>query len=204
MTKPVLRLQAIAACSLNAVIGDQGNIPWHLPEDFAWFKKKTMGGTLVMGRKTYESIGRPLPGRRTVVLTQNQDWSADNVTVLNDPADLENLEPFGEMFIAGGAEIYARLLPVCYDLFLTVVKQHVSGDAFFPEFEEYFVHHECLRQTPEFDILHFHNVRLPRKHPRSIQQHLLSPGMGITPPKKGRLLEVYRQGEFLPPKVNGR
>ncbi|MEM1060103.1 MAG: dihydrofolate reductase [Verrucomicrobiota bacterium] len=190
MTKPVLHLQAIAACSLNAVIGKDNGIPWHLPEDFAWFKEKTMGGTLVMGRKTYESIGRPLPGRRTVVLSRQADWSAKGVTVLARPSELEQLEPHGEFFLCGGAQLYAQLLPLCYDLFLTVVKRHVEGDAFLPEFEEYFVHREVLRSTPDFDILHFHNLRLPRKHPRQIRQYQLGPGFGVSPPTHGRLLNL--------------
>ena len=122
---------AIVAMSENRVIGNRGKIPWHLPEDYGWFKQKTMGGTLIMGRKTYRSIGKPLPGRDTVVLTHSQ---IPGVTLCNDISKLEETiadlrKPY---WVAGGVEIYRQLLRRCDLLYLTRVKGVVIGDAFFP------------------------------------------------------------------------
>ena len=145
--------QAIAAMAENRVIGFQNAIPWHLPEDFRWFKRKTTGHILVMGRKTFESIGRPLPGRETIVLTRS-GWSHPGVRVC---PTVEQLPPSGEkiVFICGGAEIYAQTLPRCSDLFLTLVKKEVRGDAFFPPFEELFQWQADLQEQEEFVIRHY-------------------------------------------------
>lgn len=149
--------QAIAAMALNRVIGAGNAIPWHLPEDFKFFKQTTMGHVLVMGRKTFESIGRPLPGRETVVLTRS-GWTHPGVSVVHS---LDELAAWtgGErrVFICGGAQIYEQSLPLCSDLFLTVVKREVEGDAHFPAFEDRFEMVEELRDTPEFKILHYRN-----------------------------------------------
>src|SRR5277367_2048684 len=104
---------AIAAMSENRVIGNQGKIPWHLPEDFRWFKHKTMGGTLVMGRKTFESIGKPLPRRKTIVLSRDAKFSA--VDTYLDITSLEQALPAlpAPYWICGGAEIYRQLLEKC-------------------------------------------------------------------------------------------
>ena len=152
-------MKAIAAMSLNRVIGAGGKIPWHLPEDFAWFKRTTMGGVLIMGRKTFESIGRPLPGRETIVLTRG-GWTNPAVKTSDDPGALP-LAPDDprELFVCGGAEIYARMLPLCSDLFLTVVKREVKGDAFFPEFEALFDLKEIVLERPEFEIRHYARKR---------------------------------------------
>ena len=151
--------KAIAAMSLNRVIGRGKTIPWHLPEDFKWFKETTMGHVLAMGRRTYESIGRPLPGRETVVLTRNPGSVTDVRT-------LDSLEALGQakayrdrtIFICGGAEIYAQALYQCADLYLTRVKREVEGDAFFPEFEPLFDSGEVLRETTAFDIVHYRRL----------------------------------------------
>ncbi len=147
---------AIAAMSLNRVIGRGPDIPWHLPEDFKFFKQTTLGHVLVMGRKTFESIGRPLPGRETVVLSR-RGFQHPGVRCV---ASLDELpEPAGgrKVFICGGAEIYRQALPLCAELYLTVVKREVEGDARFPEFEDQFELVETLRDTPEFKILHYRN-----------------------------------------------
>jgi dihydrofolate reductase len=155
----VKHLKAIAAMSENRVIGSQGRIPWRLPDDFKWFKKRTMGQVLVMGRKTFESIGRPLPGRETIVLTRKLEIVpgarlAGNLDEL-DPAREER-----EMFICGGAEIYAQALPRCSDLYLTLVKRVVEGDAFFPAFEDVFEPVEVIDDQPDFRIVHYRNRQL--------------------------------------------
>ncbi len=121
--------KAIAAMSENRVIGADGKIPWHIPDEFKWFKEATMGHTLVMGRKTYASIGRPLPGRKTVVLSR-QPQEIPGVTVVGS---LDQVPTEGEVFIAGGAEIYRQALPQCAEIYLTVVKRQVEGDVLFPE-----------------------------------------------------------------------
>jgi dihydrofolate reductase len=146
---------AIAAMSLNRVIGDGNKIPWHLPEDFQWFKSVTMGQVLVMGRKTFESIGRPLPGRETIVLTRS-GWSHPGVKLATSLDHLPLAAADSRIvFIAGGAEVYRQALPLCSELLLTLVKRNVEGDAQFPAFEHEFELVERLRETPEFDILKY-------------------------------------------------
>src|SRR5215510_11291877 len=123
--------------SLNRVIGAGNKIPWHLPQDFKWFKKMTTGQVIVMGRKTYESIGKPLPNRTTIVLSRSP-LEIPGVSVV---ADLKEMCPLAgrEIFICGGAQIYEQALPLCSDLYLTLVKRTVEGDTFFPAFEDKFV-----------------------------------------------------------------
>jgi dihydrofolate reductase len=131
------RLTLIAAYADNRVIGDDGRIPWRIPEDFAHFKATTMGGTLVMGRTTYESIGRPLPGRTTVVVTRNRDWAPDDVLVahtLEEALDLAARQP-GETFVVGGTQVYEQTLPLATHQVLTEVHQSPPGDAHYPEFD---------------------------------------------------------------------
>ena len=108
---------AVAAMAVNRVIGDAGRIPWHLPEDLRWFKELTMGGTLLMGRVTYESIGRPLPGRQTIVLSRREGWQIPGVAVIRDLSQLRQASGDSEVFVVGGAEIYRAALPYCRDLY---------------------------------------------------------------------------------------
>jgi len=143
--------KAIAAMALNRVIGDGPRIPWHLPEDFRWFKQTTLGGTLLMGRKTFESIGRPLPGRTTVVVSRAGATFPGTRTVasLEEAAALNLPSP---VFLCGGAQLYAAGLPRCSELLLTRVKQSPKGDLLFPPFENLFRLAEILRDTPDFTI----------------------------------------------------
>jgi dihydrofolate reductase len=140
---------AIAAMSENRVIGNEGKIPWHLKDDFRWFKHKTMGGTLLMGRKTFESIGRPLPGRRTIVLTRGHVGNTE-VEVCSDANHLPEIAGLG--WVCGGAEIYRELLPKCERLYLTRVKREVTGDTFFPPFEDRFCLDQVIHDEPEFRV----------------------------------------------------
>lgn len=143
---------AIAAMAQNRVIGNQGKIPWHLPDDFKWFKETTLGHVLVMGRKTFESIGRPLPGRETLIISRS-DFTAPGTRTLSSWEELASFDPGDrKIFIAGGAEIYQQALPFCAELYLTVVKREVEGDAFFPAFEESFGAGQKIREHPDFDI----------------------------------------------------
>ena len=148
------RLHAIAAMSLNHVIGVGNKIPWHLPEDFKWFKKMTTGNVIVMGRKTFESIGKPLPNRETIVLSRG-DFAHPGVKTIRSLDEFAPLVIGREVFIAGGSQVYAQALPRCSDLYLTLVKREVEGDAFFPPFEDQFDLAGEIRDTPEFTILHY-------------------------------------------------
>ena len=130
----VKHFKAIAAMSLNRVIGRGHKIPWHLPEDFQWFKKMTTGQVVVMGRKTFESIGRPLPHRETLVLSRQQ-FSFPGVRTVSGLGEIDVAKENREVFICGGAQIYAQALPLCSDLFLTLVKREVEGDTFFPPYD---------------------------------------------------------------------
>lgn len=153
--------KAIAAMAENRVIGSGNKIPWHFSEDFKWFKQTTLGHTLLMGRKTFESIGRPLPGRTTLVLSRSEVQFPGTTRVTdwkNIPAELIH----GDLFVAGGAEIYSQTLPYCSDLFLTLIKSQPEGDVFFPEFETLFTQRELIRDTPDFAIYHYRNLT-PKK-----------------------------------------
>lgn len=132
---PGKRVVLVAAHGTNRVIGDRGGIPWHLPEDFAHFKALTLGHTLVMGRATYDSIGRPLPGRTTVVLTRDPDWSADGVLVAHDLDEALEIAAGlpGDVMVAGGAQVYAAAMPVATHQVLSEVHQAPEGDTFYPE-----------------------------------------------------------------------
>jgi dihydrofolate reductase len=127
----------IAAVAENGVIGDAGSIPWHLPEDFAHFKRTTLGHTLVMGRATYDSIGRPLPGRTTVVLSRDPSWTAEGVLVASsfDAALALAADLPGDVFVAGGAAIYALALPYAEEQILTAVRLSPEGDTTYPAFD---------------------------------------------------------------------
>ncbi len=125
----------LAAVGANHVIGRDGEMPWHLPEDLAHFKATTMGHTLVMGRKTYDSIGRALPGRRTIVMTSQIGWHAPSVEVAHSLAEALALAGPTEVFIVGGGEIYQQAMPFADLLMLTEVDQSPEGDVVFPTIE---------------------------------------------------------------------
>jgi dihydrofolate reductase len=155
----MLRLKAIAAMSLNRVIGANNKIPWHLPDDFKWFKKMTTGHIIVMGRKTFESIGKPLPNRTTVVLTRSPN-PIPGVQTISDLSQLDSANSAiarRDIFICGGAQLYQLALPFCSDLYLTLVKRNVEGDTFFPPFEEHFVLADEILDGADFKILHYRN-----------------------------------------------
>ena len=188
--------KAIAAMSLNRVIGSGNKIPWYLPEDFKWFKQATMGNVVVMGRKTFESLGKPLPNRKNLILTrhpqslikkhpqifgQYHEWRGGqhlkrayqfHFSKLGEKVEteififktLDKLDPKefpNDIFICGGAQIYEQALPLCSDLYLTLVKREVEGgDAFFPPFEDKFDLVTTLRDEPDFKILHYRHRSL--------------------------------------------
>lgn len=130
-----MTITVVAAVARNGVIGRDGDMPWHLPDDLRHFKVLTLGGTLVMGRKTYDSIGRPLPGRTTVVVTRQPDWAVPGVTTVHslDDALAAAAAPDADTFVVGGAEIYAMALPLADRLVITEVDRSPDGDARFPD-----------------------------------------------------------------------
>lgn len=129
-----MRLSAIVAMASNRVIGTHNQLPWRLPADLARFKRLTLGHTLVMGRKTYESIGRPLPGRTTIVVTRQWDYAPPGVKVAHSVDEaLALAQGDDEVFIAGGAELYAQTMDRLDRLYLTLIERELPGDTFFPE-----------------------------------------------------------------------
>ncbi len=131
-------LALIAARARNGVIGLDNRMPWHLPEDLAYFKRVTLGKPVVMGRKTFESIGRPLPGRLNIVVTRNPDWQAVGVQVahsLDAALALAAAAAPEEIMLIGGAELYRQALPQADVLYLTEIDAEFAGDAFFPGFD---------------------------------------------------------------------
>jgi dihydrofolate reductase len=148
-----LRLTAIVAMTPQRVIGRAGSLPWHLPDDLAFFKRTTSGHPIVMGRKTYESIGRPLPKRRNIVLTRDPAWSAKGVEVILQPEELGKLPGIdGQVFIIGGSEIYAAFLPMLDDLLVSHVFENHQGDTWLPEFERDFPQSEVLETHADFEV----------------------------------------------------
>ena len=123
----------IAAVGRNGVIGADNDMPWHLPEDFAFFKRTTMGHPRVMGRKTFDSIGRVLPGRRTIVITRQPDWSHADVETAHSLSEALALAgPADEVFVCGGGQVYAEAMPFAQRLLITEVDQAPDGDVTFP------------------------------------------------------------------------
>jgi len=127
-------ISMIVAMDTNRVIGKDNGLLWHLPDDFQYFKAVTMGKPIVMGRKTFESIGRPLPGRENVVITRDEAFSAEGVTVVNSiDAALEATQQYDEVMVIGGANLYQQMLPLANKLYVTLVRHAFEGDVFFPE-----------------------------------------------------------------------
>ena len=134
-----MKLSMIAALSTNNVIGRNNEVPFRQRTDLKRFKALTMGHHLIMGRKTYESVGRPLPGRVNVVITRRSDYAAEGVTVvhtLDDAVRLAQQAGDAEAFIAGGSEIYALAMHIADRMYLTRVHAEIEGDTWFPEFDD--------------------------------------------------------------------
>ena len=128
------RVTLLAAIGRNLVIGRDGEMPWHLPDDLRHFKATTMGHPMVMGRKTFDSIGRALPGRRTIVVTRQRDWRHADVETAHSLADALALAgPTDEVFVVGGGQLYAEAMPFAQRMVLSEVPDSPEGDTFFPE-----------------------------------------------------------------------
>lgn len=139
-----MHISLIAAMAHNRVIGKNGDMPWHLPGELQYFKSLTMGKPIVMGRKTFESIGRPLPGRHNIVISRSADNLPAEVTVVPSPeaaikaaqlrAEEENRQ-VEELMVIGGGQIYAAFLPIATRLYLTHIDLTVDGDTWFPDYQ---------------------------------------------------------------------
>jgi dihydrofolate reductase len=143
-------LIAVVAMDPNRLIGRDGSLPWHLPEDLAFFKKTTLGHPVLMGRKTFESIGRPLPKRRNIVLTRDRSWSHPGVEVIHSPDEIPETE--GNIFVIGGAEIYKMLSSRIAGWLVSHVHDAHEGDTHLAEFEQDFPVVEIIEEHPDFTV----------------------------------------------------
>lgn len=128
----------LVAMDQNRVIGKDNKLPWHLPADLKYFKELTMGHPIIMGRKTYESIGRPLPGRENIIITRNKDYTAEGCTVIHSISEVKELNEKrdDELFVIGGAEIFEQTFSIADRLYITMIEAVFEGDTYFPDFNE--------------------------------------------------------------------
>lgn len=162
-----MRISLIAAVAQNGVIGREGGLPWRIPEDLKFFKATTLGKPVIMGRKTFQSIGKPLPGRMNIVLTRDRNWHAPGTIVAHDlDAALRAARDSGadEAMIIGGADIYEMALPGAHRIYLTRIAREFDGDALFPAFDPAewteIARHEKTAGDVPFD---YHFVTLERR-----------------------------------------
>ncbi|MBE4910142.1 dihydrofolate reductase [Bacillus luteolus] len=128
-------ISLLVAMDNNRLIGKDNDLPWRLPADLAYFKRVTMGHSIIMGRKTFDSIGRPLPGRENIIITRNTEYKADGCIVIHSIEEvLEMNQENKELFIIGGAEIFKEVLPYADRLYITEIDDVFEGDTFFPAF----------------------------------------------------------------------
>ncbi|BCB04439.1 dihydrofolate reductase [Bacillus sp. KH172YL63] len=130
-------LSFIVAMDKNQVIGINNELPWRLPADLAFFKKTTMGQPIIMGRKTFESIGKVLPGRENIIVTRDTDYSKDGCTVIHSIEDIKriNANTDEELFVIGGAEIFNATFDSADRLYITLIDEEFEGDTYFPELD---------------------------------------------------------------------
>lgn len=134
----IARISIIAAVGKNLAIGKDGKLLWRISDDLKRFKQLTAGHAIIMGRKTFESIGRALPNRTNIVITRNPDFKADGVLIAGSLEEAIQKAGDGEIFIIGGGEIYSQALPIADKLYLTLVESGVDGDTFFPDWRDNF------------------------------------------------------------------
>ena len=130
-------ISLLVAMGRNNVIGFENDMPWHLPRDLKHFKEKTTGKTIIMGRKTFDSIGRALPNRKNIVLTRRQAEFPDGVLVMDDIEQIYELaknKPQEELFVIGGGNLYKQVLPYADRMYITEIDKTFKGDTYFPEF----------------------------------------------------------------------
>jgi len=157
-------ISIIAAMTKSRVIGKNNQLPWHLSDDLKNFKKLTVGNTVIMGRKTFESIGKPLPDRNNIVISSSMPL-AENITVAKTVEEaLQKAESFSkEIFIIGGASVYAQSLPFADRLYLSFIKKDYDGDAYFPEFDMSEWKAESRTAFPDFELVIFARNGKPEK-----------------------------------------
>jgi dihydrofolate reductase len=126
-------ISLIASMDRNRLIGKDNRLPWRIPLDLAYFKKNTLGHTVVMGRKTFESIGKPLPGRSNWIITRDENYIQEGCSVFHSIEEVLKAAPEEELFIIGGAEIYASFFPYADKLYITLIDEIFIGDTFFPQ-----------------------------------------------------------------------
>jgi dihydrofolate reductase len=143
------RLSLIVAMDENRLIGNDNQLPWRLPADLAFFKRTTMGKPIIMGRKTFDSIGRPLPGRRNIVITRDTEFSAEGCEVVHSiEAALAGCSDHDELMLIGGATLYEQTLDQVSCMYVTRIHHSFSGDTWFPEFD---VRHWKISEQQDFD-----------------------------------------------------
>lgn len=152
------RLTAIVAMSANRVIGREGKLPWHYPEDLKFFKRTTLGHPILMGRATFDSIGRPLPGRQNIVLSSTMA-PCEGVTVIRSVSELPQVCGDEEtVFVIGGARLFEELLPQCDGLYLTYIDKDYEGDVLLPPFEHHFHLAEILESSGDLEFRRYERV----------------------------------------------
>ncbi len=155
----MMKLTAIVAMTPDRIIGKGNDLPWHLPEDLKLFKKTTSGHPILMGRKTWDSIGFPLPKRQSIVLTRDTSWSAEGAHTIHSPEQLKTLDLIDtHVYIIGGAEIYKLFLPLLDELIVSYVYERYEGDTQFPEFHHHFSQHSVLEKYEDFELRKYTKV----------------------------------------------
>ena len=150
-----MKISMIAAMGKDRVIGLNNEMPWHLPADLKWFKKTTLGSPVIMGRKTYDSIGSPLPGRLNIILSRNKHLKIKGCQVVNSLDDALKLakaenSDSKEIFITGGAQLYNRFLKDADRLYLTLIDETFEGDTFFPDYTQYqWTQHDKIKNAAD-------------------------------------------------------
>lgn len=153
------KLTAIVAMTSERIIGRDGTLPWHLPEDLAFFKRTTSGHTIVMGRTTYDSIGRPLPKRRNIVLTRDRNWQTQGVEVIHSVKELAPLvAKEEEVFLIGGAQVYAAFMDQLDEMLVSWVREAYPGDTRFPDFSTEFPSYEVVEEYETFEVRRYRRV----------------------------------------------
>ena len=170
-----MKISVIAAMSQNRVIGRDGALPWHLPTDLARFKSITTGHTVIMGRKTFESVGKPLPNRRTIVITRNNDYRCADVFVAHSLDEaLDHAAQQDEVFILGGEAVYRMALSRADCLYLTIIHATIEGDTYFPtlDFDDWKLvederHEADDRHAYAFSFRRYERTSTPQARPES-------------------------------------
>lgn len=161
-----MKISLVAAMAANRVIGKDGQMPWHLPQELQHFKAVTMGKPIVMGRRTFESIGRPLPGRHNIVITRHPEALPSAVTAVSSVDEaIRAAGDADELMVIGGGEIYRQFLPIASSLYLTEIDLDIDGDTWFPEYNSEQWHRTLLREEnaqngdrPGFKAWHLQSV----------------------------------------------